>query len=141
MTICIHNKECILGNVIVGEGFHALPHIKLSTIGKEIEKSIRYTNEKYDCIDKYIIMPNHIHMIIMFHEADRRGTLSLQDIIGRLKSFTTMKFNEINRTKDYKLWQRSYHDHIIRNEQEHKKICQYIDTNPLKWELDCYHVK
>ena len=63
ITLCIHNNECILGNVIVGEGFHALPninsfhalpHIILSTIGKEIEKSIRYTNEKSYTYDNHI---------------------------------------------------------------------------------------
>ena len=39
------------------------------------------------------------------------------------------------------LWQKSFHDHIIRNEEEYLRICQYIDENPTKWEEDCYYPK
>lgn len=37
------------------------------------------------------------------------------------------------------IWQRSYHDHIIRGEKDYQKIWEYIETNPLKWELDCFY--
>ncbi len=140
VTICTHNRQCLFSK-IVGEGFHALPCLELSTIGLEVDKSIKFIEEKYNCIDKYIIMPNHIHLIILFTETDRRGSLSLQDIVGRMKSFTSLKYNEINNTKYIKLWQRSYHDHIIRDEKEHQKIWEYIDTNPQKWEDDCYYTQ
>ncbi len=135
VTICTHNRKCILSE-IVGEGFQALPQIKLSEIGKQIEKSIHFTHEKYDCIDKYVIMPNHVHIIVKFYETDRHGNLSLQDIIGRLKSYTTSKYNEINNTQYEKLWQRSFYEHIIRNEKKYQNICEYIETNPQKWKDD-----
>ncbi|WP_409967861.1 transposase [Bengtsoniella intestinalis] len=139
VTICTQNRVCLFKE-IVGEGFHALPHVELSAIGVEIEKSIIHTHEQYRCIDKYVIMPNHIHIIIAFQETDRHGSLSLQDIISRLKSFTTLKYNEMHNQKNLKLWQRSYHDHIIRNEAEYLKIWNYIDTNPFKWADDCYYI-
>ena len=41
----------------------------------------------------------------------------------------------------FSMWQKLFYDHIIRNEQEYQKTWEYIDTNPLKWELDCYHIK
>ncbi len=50
----------------------------------------------------------------------------MYDIIGRLKSFTDNKY-------DKQLWQRSFHDHIIRNEKDYLKIWNYSDINPQKW--------
>ena len=46
---------------------------------------------------------------------------------------------KIHNTHSDKIWQRSYHDHIIRDEKDYHKIWEYIDTNPLKWELDCFY--
>ena len=62
------------------------------------------------------------------------GNPPLQNIIGQLKSYTTNKFYNT-------LWQRSYHDHIIRGESDYNKIWEYIDTNQIKWESDCFYEK
>ena len=134
VTICTHNRKCLLSNIIVGEGFHALPQNILTPIGNEIEKSIQYINDNYIGvkIDKYVIMPNHIHLIVIIDYSGGYRNPPLQNIIGQLKSYTTNKFGNI-------LWQRSYHDHIIRGEKDYQKIWEYIDTNPLKWELDCFY--
>ncbi len=133
VTICTHNRKCILGD-IVGEGLCPLPKNTLTNIGKETEKSIKYINDNYIgvVIDKYVIMPNHIHLIIVLDDSGGHGNPPLQNVIGQLKSYTTNKFGN-------PLWQRSYHDHIIRDERDYKKICEYIDSNPLKWELDCFY--
>ncbi len=42
---------------------------------------------------------------------------------------------------DLEIWQRSYHDHIIRNETDYRMIWEYIDTNPVKWALDRYFMR
>ena len=133
VTICTHNKEHILSN-IVGEGFHALPQNTLTPIGIVVEKSIQYINENYVGveIEKYVIMPNHIHLIVNLNNSGGHGNPPLQNIIGQLKSYTTNKFNGV-------LWQRSFHDHIIRNEPDYQKIWEYIDTNVIKWEKDCFY--
>lgn len=133
VTICTQNKKHLLGE-IVGEGFHALPINKLSHIGKEIEKAIQYINDNYNnvSIPKYVIMPNHIHLIVILNDSGGRGNPPLQNIIGQLKSYVTNKYGDI-------LWQRSFHDHIIRGEKDYYKIWEYIDTNPAKWELDCFY--
>ncbi len=134
ITICTHNKQCILSKIIVGEGLCALPQNILTPIGKEIEKSMQYINDNYIgiTIDKYIIMPNHIHLIVILDDSGGHGNPPLQDIIGQLKSYTTNKFGNI-------LWQRSYHDHIIRGEKDYQKIWEYIDTNVIRWEKDCFY--
>lgn len=141
VTVCTHNRLSNLSRINVVEGFHALHEVLLSPIGLEEDASINFINEKYNCVDKYIIMPNHIHLIVKFTGDDRHGSLSLQDIIHKLKSFTTHKYNTMLDEKGVHLWQRSYHEHIIRNETAYQKIWQYIDTNPAKWEDDEYYIK
>ena len=90
VTICTHNRKCISSD-IVGEGLCTLPKNTLTPIGKEIEKSIQYIDENYEgvTIDKYVIMPNHIHLIVILNNSGGHGNPPLQNIIGNMKSFTT----------------------------------------------------
>ena len=130
LTICTENMEHILSSVKnVGEGLRALPIIELSDIGLEVLKSIEYTNSKYEniCIEKHIIMPNHIHLLISIEsQSGGHGDPPLQNIIRDIKSYTTHKYGST-------LWQRSYYDHIIRNEEDYLFHIQYIEENPKKW--------
>lgn len=134
VTVCTKDRKEILSQIGVGEGLCALPYNKLTSIGKEIEKCIEYIKQNYNnvAIDKYVIMPNHIHLIILLNETGGRGNPPLPHVIGLLKSYTTNCYKN-------KLWQRSFHDRIIRNEKEYQKIWEYIETNPLKWEEDCFY--
>ena len=134
VTICTHNRKSALGH-IVGEGLCALPQNQLTPIGRETEKAIRYIHDRYDyvSIDKYVIMPNHIHLIVvLINNSGGHGSPPLQTIIGQLKSYTTNIYGDI-------LWQRSFHDHIIRGEKDYRKIWEYIDTNPQRWASDCFY--
>ena len=136
VTVCTHNKQKLLCN-IVGEGLCALPQILLTDIGREINSSILYINNHYKNIhiEKYVIMPNHIHMIVVIgNYTGVDGTPPLQSVVGALKSYTTRKHGK-------KLWQRSFHDHIIRDQADYLKIWNYIETNPAKWQTDCFYVE
>lgn len=75
----------------------------------------------------------------IFVGAGQSPAPTIGDIIGAFKSITTKIANRQDHAIGRKIWQRSYHDRIIRNEQEYQKIWQYIDTNPLKWEEDCFY--
>ena len=136
ITVCVKDKKELLSKIsnVVGEGLCALPKNELTPIGKEVEKSIQYINNNYTGIkiDKYVIMPNHIHLIVILDDEGGHGNPPLQSVIGQLKSYTTNKFSDT-------LWQRSYHDHIIRGEKDYRKIWEYIDTNVIKWENDCFY--
>ena len=136
ITVCVKDKKELLSKIsnVVREGLCALPKNELTPIGKEVEKSIQYINNNYTGIkiDKYVIMPNHIHLIVILDDAGGHGNPPLQNVIGQLKSYTTKKFGGT-------LWQRSYHDHIIRGEKDYEKIWEYIDTNVIKWEQDCFY--
>ena len=108
VTMCVKDMKCILGKIkpvgainngqekcispkIVGAGFHPRPQIELSHIGKIVDKTIKYINENYTNvqIDKYVIMPNHIHMIIILGGPGGHGNPPLPSIIGQLKSYVT----------------------------------------------------
>ena len=142
VTICTKDRKCILSSVstnddsvrhFVGEGLCTLPHISLTQIGTEVEKSILYINDypQYS-VDKYVVMPNHIHLLITISEpTGGHRDPPLQAVIGRLKSYTTHKYGK-------PLWQRSYYDHIIRDMNDYLAAWQYIDENHLKWQLDEY---
>ena len=138
ITICSHNRKNIFAN-IVGQGL-APAEIQLSAFGKIIKQEIidlqsRYKNIK---INKYVIMPNHIHAIIVLQNetAGASPCPTLSDIICTLKSITTRKCHTLN--NNIKIWQTSFHDHIIRGEKDYLKIWNYIETNPQKWNEDCF---
>ena len=72
------------------------------------------------------------NLIVVLDDSGGRGNPPLQKVIGQLKSYTTDSFGNV-------LWQRSYHDHIIRDEEDYKKIWDYIDTNVMRWREDCFY--
>ena len=145
ITICTHNKECILGE-IVGNGLdhsenvNPICSMKLNCYGEIVENELKNISEhfSYITIDKYVIMPNHIHAIILIdndYKTERsRPFPTLSTVIGLYKS-------GVSRKSETQIWQKSFHDHIIRNEKEYLEIWEYIDINPLKWADDCYHTK
>ena len=87
-------------------------------------------------LDKYVIMPNHIHLILRVcaPEGGRPQVApTLSRIIQQFKGAVT-------KSAGSPVWQRSFHDHIIRSEADYLRIWRYVDTNPLKWEEDHYYV-
>ena len=78
-------------------------------------------------------MPNHIHMIITNTNNERtQFAPTISRIIKQMKGIITKEIG-------YSIWQKSFHDHIIRNEKEYNLIAEYIENNPIKWEDDCFH--
>ena len=135
VTLCTEYHKCILSH-IVGNG---LDHSELIyTQFEEIaEKHLLNINNRYDSIkiDKYVIMPNHIHMIIKFGcigEERSRPFPTLSTVIGLFKSGVS---REIGKS----IWQKSFHDHIIRGKNDYLEIHNYIENNPMKWTLDRYY--
>ena len=135
ITVCTRNKRKLFCD-IVGEGLCALPRQKLTPIGKVVENTILYLDDTYEdiSVDKFIVMPNHIHCLLQIYSSGGRGGPPLPQWVGQLKSFTTHQYGG-------RLWQRSFHDHIIRNQRDYDRIWNYIDTNPIRWENDCFFVK
>ncbi len=151
ITICAYNKEHLFGKIIDGQ-------MMLNECGNIIyETYIDLPNHNQNIkSDKFIIMPNHIHGLMIIDNCRERfvtvpqpeGNIKINgisEIIRQLKTFSSRRINEYRRRNGLEpfptntFWQKSYHDHIIRDEAEYNKIWEYIDTNPLKWELDKYY--
>ena len=136
VTICTKDKEKLLCS-IVGGGAHDAPQIILSPEGKIVEKYIVSTNNIDGLsVEKYVIMPNHIHMIIRIEgdgssRAPTPTNAKIPHAISTLKRFCIREIGS-------EVFQRSYHDHIIRNMEDYLKIWNYIETNPIKWKEDCF---
>ena len=137
VTICTEHRKNTLCT-IVGDG---VPVPKLP--GQIAEELIRRIPEKYPCviIDNYVVMPNHIHLLLRIGNISGTGNPSptLGKIIGWYKYQVTKSVNVACRTVGVRFFQRSYHDHVIRNERDFLKIWEYIDSNPAQWELDCFY--
>ena len=127
ITICVNHWTSVFGSI------HS-ESMTLNTYGKIIVKHLLSLNERFKSveIDYYVIMPNHIHFFLIL-DSEENGT-SISNIIGSFKSLTTVELHKSG-LKEFK-WQRSFYDRIIRNESELYNIRNYIDLNPLKWELE-----
>ncbi len=148
VTICTKERECFFGNVIDDR-------VILSEIGKVARKGwldipLNFQNLE---LDEFMVMPNHIHGIIIFN--DGRGLINQaptnqtptdtwilmknpEQTLGKIIRFYKARTSNSIHDKwhpDFK-WQRNYYEHIIRNEKELNSIREYIRYNPLKWDED-----
>ena len=136
ITICTKDKKCIFGNSENMNEFGRIASRELSAIE---------THYDHIFIDKYVVMPNHVHAIIILEYRTENQQHTISEIVQTFKRHSTVEY--INLVKqcivqpfDKKLWQRSFHDHIIRNEKGYKTISDYIKNNPFMWEQDVFHV-
>lgn len=143
VTICSQNRLQLFGRI---EDSNLL----LNDAGEMVSRKFGEIQHFYPdiTIDKFVVMPNHLHGILLIgHSGTARGpfpTMALSDYVQRFKSLTTKLYidgvkNSNFLTFNKKLWQKSFYDRIIRNKAEYQKIWEYIDNNPLKWELDKYY--
>ena len=136
ITICTHNRECILGDIADGE-------IRLNRLGETVKMVLLDLTQHYRHveIDEFVIMPNHIHIIIILNEAgckpaptpNRHG---VPEIVRGFKTFSARHINQTRNTLGIPVWQRNYYEHIIRNDGDLNQTRKYITQNPLQWELD-----
>ncbi|MDR2558404.1 MAG: transposase [Oscillospiraceae bacterium] len=136
VTICAKNGHEMLGSIDVGTN---CVRPCFSEYGYIVDKEIAVLSNTYDTVhvDKYVIMPNHIHMIIVI-EADNDGRTQFVPTISRIiKQFK----GSITKQIGFSLWQPRFYDEIIRNEEAYRNIWHYIDENPLKWVEDRYNLK
>ena len=124
ITICIKNRLELLGKIKEKD------QIELRKEGKSAEEHIKKIEQVYRnvIVNDYIIMPNHIHMII---EINNKNKVTISRIIKQYKM-------EISKDIGYSIWQKSFYEHIIRNEKEYYKIKEYIQNNIINWKQDKY---
>ena len=147
ITICTQDRSILLGE-IVGDAALGVPRIELSPIGEIVNRHMENINNGNGLsVEKHVVMPNHIHLPVRVGNgigtpnpdigtprAASPTKAIIPQIVNAFKGLSTKKYGK-------PLWQRSYHDHIVRGEAEYLKVWQYIDKNPMKWAEDKYYVE
>jgi len=156
VTLCAWQRECLFGEILGGE-------MQLNDYGRVLEEEWLRTAEVRPNVDldAFVIMPNHLHGVIVICDQCRRGEPlarpygpyrpcrptapaaptgtvrivagSLGAIIGQIKSITTKRINALRNAPGQPVWQRNYHEHIIHSETALNNIRQYIAHNPMLW--------
>lgn len=133
LTICTANHELLLGRICGCEDGIVSAGMVINDVGHTVENAILDIPEHYPgtAIDQYIVMPNHVHMILRI-PAHLEKPPSVSRIVQQFKRAVSIKLGK-------RIWQLGFHDHIIRGETDYQKIWEYIENNPLKWALDQYY--
>ena len=142
ITICTYNKECLFGEIVDSQ-----THLNKFgwVISEEWLRSIKLRQEIE--LDEFVIMPNHIHGIVIIIESNVGATgrspllkgpkpKSIGAFVAGFKSAVTKRINSIRGTPGMPVWQRNYYEHIIRSEKDLQNITDYIEANPSLWDED-----
>ena len=135
ITICTQNRRCLLSQII-GRGLAPAENY-YTAYGQIAEEQLFLLEKRYPAlrIDRYVIMPNHIHAILFLDNTpgdSQRPTIT--EIVCAYKSLTTRACKKV-RPID-KLFQTSFYEHVIRRHEDYDEIAEYIINNPKQWELD-----
>lgn len=140
ITICSRDQGGVFGEVIDTA-------VRLNQLGDIVVDCMLSLPEHFSLakVDSFIVMPNHVHCILILECNDRHVPAeavskgSLGQIVAYLKYQTTKRLNAVRKSPGEKLWQRNYYEHIIRNEDDLRRIRKYIENNPAKWIFDRYN--
>ena len=138
ITICTGNRRTILSK-IVGDGVLDVPHnVELLPCGIIADKYINQMDGFYDdiSVDQYIIMPNHIHIILIVSENGSSGTPTPTSQNSTVSRFVSNFKRYCNKEIGQNIWQRGFYDHVVRNRKDYEQIKKYIYENPSKWFYD-----
>lgn len=136
VTICTQDRKNLFWCTGVGAACGRQP---LNGCGQIVDKQIKRLSDIYPMVqvDKYVIMPNHVHLIVRI-DADEYGRPQAAPTLARvINQFKGAVTKQVGRPT----WQKGYYDHIIRNQADYLRVWQYIDTNPAKWQDDCYYTE
>ena len=156
ITVCTKNRDLTLGTIVGGDA-HIAPRVRLTALGELARGYLR----SVPGILKFVVMPNHVHFIVALENgpmrapppmrtgaepeggpmwasaptgADAKPAVTIPKLVRSYKTLVTKACGA-------PVWQRGYHDHVIRGEEDFLRVWTYIDHNPLKWELDEYYTE
>ncbi len=158
ITLCTQQRECLFG-MVDGEV------VRLNESGRMVQDAWNALPTHYSCVDldSFVVMPNHIHGIVILNDVGARFTSkrflcpvgiapitnpaegnqgamnrapTIGEIIRAFKARCTRGINQLRGTQGVSIWQRNYYEHIIRNESSLQEIREYISNNPAQWAND-----
>ena len=130
MTVCTKDRKPVFWEDVAADTIRQDTQL-LSGIGRIAEQAVNQIPQYYPgvAVDKYAIMPDHIHAILRI-ETDSQGqkvsNATISTVVGQMKRWVTKRIG-------MSVWQKSFIDRVIRNEQEYLAIWEYIDNNPRKF--------
>src|SRR5215207_6311609 len=144
VTICTDGRVCLFGEVVDGE-------MRLSRFGEIAAAAWQDLSNHHPGIvpDTFVVMPNHVHGIIDLTDrsvgatpaspagrAQTKAAGALGNVVGAFKSSVSRQVNALRQTPAAPVWQRGFHDRVLRDEKDVRHAREYIAENPLKWHLD-----
>jgi len=133
ITVCTKDRKLLFWESVGAD----IIRPNLSNYGKIVDRAINAISSHYPNmkVDEYVIMPDHIHLILKISNDDKNGriisapTKTIMTVVGQMKRWVSKEIG-------FSVWQKSYFEHIIRDENDYIEKAQYILNNPLKWESE-----
>ena len=135
ITLCVKNRKCLLWHP-VGASIARPPQPSLSHYGTIVDTAIRNIPLHYPAIslDHYVIMPNHVHLLLQINTDEKGQPMiapTISTVVQQMKGSVTKQIGQ-------PIWQKLFHDHVIRDARDYLKIWEYIENNPIRWKEDCF---
>lgn len=146
VTICTHSRECVLGDVVDGK-------MRLNEAGNIALDCWNDLANHYKAIDldEFVVMPNHVHGIIVIvnpgkvqgfspqragYKPATTSVGTLPEVVRGFKTFSARRINQARNRTGQPVWQRNYYERVIRDEKTLAAVREYIVDNPAKWAED-----
>ena len=140
ITFCTHGRRNTLSRIV--GAIHESPETELTGYGQVVDRVINSIPQHLNAtVDRYVIMPNHVHLIVLINEEQRaihESPLHTRSVISKTVGYIKMKASKQIHAGfgGEEIWQRGYYDHVIRNRSDYEMIAKYIYENPIRWERD-----
>lgn len=147
ITLCTKDKKNILGRIVEEKTVLSVAGEVVMNVWMDLPQHCPLLE-----LDEFVIIPNHVHDILWLHEKNPRVGAGLKpsptqpqkkhplsEIVRAFKTLSSRRINQLNRTPSQTNWQRSFYDHVVRDEKDLLNHRKYILENPVRWTLDEYY--
>ncbi len=137
LTLCAKDKAALFGSFSDWNA-HKPPKLHLSSAGECVENAVRDLDRQIGVnVLHSVLMPNHLHLLLRLSGEDPVSPASRAN--QRIPRLISAMKRRCNAEAGEQLFQRSYYDHVIRDEADFRRIWEYIETNPMKWSEDRFY--
>ena len=133
LTICTHHHQHLLGKIDLGSEKKLFDYSEVGFIILNTLEQLQTRFPEFEILN-FSILPNHLHILLLKTDLCSKIDHTVSDFVCALKSLATKEIRVIH--PGMKVWQESFHDHIIRNEKDLAKHWDYIDQNVNNWQKD-----
>ena len=135
ITLCTKGRKNLFGAVGAD-----------SISARMVERVFLETIQEYTGVEApvFVVMPNHIHALVTISRADMESAPTISTVVQTFKRHTTAEYAKLVKSGilppfEGQIWQRSFYDHVIRNQTDFDEIYRYIEDNPRRWQEDEYY--